>query len=224
QLSSFMGMFLYSIEKVIAGLFIGVGATGLIDVGEKLPVMASQIPATMNSIFLPAMSHMNTLEHKREIGKLYLKGARYMNMLMGVLLGFLAAFATPFITAWIGSDSKFAAAGIILMMVCLPYQMNELTGPCSAFHRSTGKPSREMVYPVVQFALVLLTVSICFATLGKSVLVIVGAIAISMVGSALVYMAYTNRLLEVRFAEFAWKVLAPGVAPYVFGFAMAWLT
>jgi hypothetical protein len=110
------------------------------------------------------------------------------------------------------------------MMVCLPYQMNELTGPCSAFHRSTGKPSREMVYPIVQFALVLLTVSIGFALFGKSVLAIVGAVAISMVASALVYMAYTNRFLEVRLSEFAWKVLAPGIAPYAFGFLLAWVT
>jgi hypothetical protein len=170
------------------------------------------------------MSHLNTLEHKREIAKLYLKGARYMNMLMGVLLGFLAAFSTPFIAAWIGNDPKFATAGIILMMVCVPYQMNELTGPCSAFHRSTGKPSREMVYSLVQFGLVVLTVSIGFATIGKSVLVICGAIAVSMVGSAMVYMAYTNRFLEIRFSMFALKVLAPGIAPYALGFVLSWST
>lgn len=224
QASSFLGMFLYSIEKLIAGVFIGVGATGIIDVGEKLPVMASQIPATMNGIFLPAMSHMNTLEQKGELAKLYLKGARYMNMLMGVLLGMLAAFSTPFITAWVGSDPKFNTAAIILMIVCVPYQMNELTGPCSAFHRSTGKPARELVYPISQLCFVLLTVGIGFATLGKSVTVICGAIAISMVASALVYTTYTNRFLGITTSEFAAKVLAPGFAPYAMGFVLAWLT
>ncbi|HEX8998866.1 MAG TPA: oligosaccharide flippase family protein, partial [Blastocatellia bacterium] len=87
QLSGLLGMFLYSVEKLIAGFFIGVGATGLLDVGEKLPVMTSQVPASMNSILLPAMSHMHGLEQRREIATLYLKGSRYMNMMMGTLMG-----------------------------------------------------------------------------------------------------------------------------------------
>jgi len=43
QISGLLGMFLYSIEKVLAGTFVGVHATGLFDVGEKFPVMSSQI-------------------------------------------------------------------------------------------------------------------------------------------------------------------------------------
>jgi O-antigen/teichoic acid export membrane protein len=221
QVSGLLGMFLYSIEKVIAGVFIGVSATGIVDIGEKLPVMASQITGSMNSVFLPAMSHMQTLGRKEEIAKLYLKGARYMNLMMGFLLGFLAAFSHVFIRAWVGSGERFFAAATILALVCLPYQMNELTGPSSAFHRGTGHPIRELVYPITQLLLVVSTVAIGFIWIGKTVLVIVTAIAISMVTSALVYILYTNRFLGVSFRTFAAKVLAPGVVPYLIGFALA---
>ncbi len=221
QLSGLMGMFLYSIEKLIAGVFIGVGATAILDIGEKLPVMASQVPATMNVVFLPAMSHMTSLDRNEEVGKLYLKGARYMSMMMGLVLGFLAAFASPLITAWIGPDEKYKAAALILAIVCLPYQMNEMTGPCSAYHRAAGKPLRELFYPISQLVLVLITVSIGFAFFGKTVLAIVGAVGISMVTSALIYMFHTNRYLSVRMGEFTWKVLAPGLLPYALGFALS---
>src|SRR5258708_38785249 len=106
-------------------------------------------------------------------------------------MGCLAGLAWPLIMVWLGADERYRGAGVILMMVCLPYQMNELTGPCSAFHRGTGKPLRELVYPVVQLALVLVTVTIGFVLMWKSIVVICGAGAISMFASAVVYVAYT---------------------------------
>ncbi len=223
QLSGSLGMFLYSIEKLIAGFFIGVGATGLLDLGEKLPVMTSQIPASMNSIFLPAMAHMHSLGKQREVTRLYLKGSRYMNMLIGTLLGFLATFSVPVLTAWIGADEKYRSAALILSLVCLPYQMHELTGPASAFHRSVGKPARELVYSVTQLLLIILTVALGFLWKGKTVIVICVAVAISMLLSALIYQAYTNRYLGVGMGEYARQVLVPGIAPYPVGFVCAWL-
>ena len=223
QLSGLMGMFLYSIEKLIAGVFIGVGATGLFDVGEKLPVMASQVPASMNSVFLPAFSHMYSLDQRREIARLYLKGARYLNMTLGIGMGFLAAFSLPVITAWIGFDAKYHTAAIILTLVCLPYQMNELTGPASAFHRGVGKPGRELIYPITQLLLVTLTVALGFLWAGRSVLVICIAVASSMVASALFYLSYTNHCLGLGIGEYTRKVLAPGIVPYLVGFALMWL-
>src|SRR5262249_28158454 len=76
----------------------------------------------------------------------------------------------------------------------------------------------------VQFLFVVVTITIGFAAIGRSALVICGAVAISMVASALVYISYTNRFLEIGLSEYAWKVLAPGLAPYVLGFALSWLT
>lgn len=224
QLSGLMGMFLYSIEKVIAGIFVGVRATGLLDIGEKLPSMASQAPAAMNAVFLPVMSRMHAADQKREIARLYLMGARYLNLMMGGVLGFLGAFALPIITAWIGVDDKYQTAALIMTLVCLPYQLNELTGPASAYHRSVGKPARELFYPILQFSLVVATVALGFVWKGKDVIVICVAVSLSMVISSLIYQAYTNRFLEIGLSEYSRQVLFPGFVPYLIGFAIAWLT
>jgi len=215
--------FLYSIEKVIAGIFVGVQATALFDVGEKLPVMGSQLASSMNSIFMPALSHMNTLTWKDESVKLYLKGARYMNMMTGTLLAFLAAFAYPLLHLWIGAANKFELAVPILMIFCLPYQTHVLTGPGSAYHRGVGHPSRELVYPIAQLVLVLIFVAIGFLTVGKTTIVIAVAVAAGMVLSGIIYLGYTNRIMGVPQWQFVRHAFAPGLVPYLFGFAVAWI-
>lgn len=223
QISGLLCTFLYSIEKVIAGMFIGVQATALFDVGEKLPIMGSQLASSMNSIFMPALSHMNSLTWKDELVKLYLKGARYMNMMTGTLLAFLAAFAHPLLRLWIGSSDKFGPAIPILMIFCLPYQTHVLTGPGSAYHRGVGHPKRELVYPLSQLVLVLIFVAIGFVTVGKTTLVIAVAVASGMVLSGLIYMSYTHRILGVSQANFLKQAFLPGLIPYLIAFAVALL-
>jgi len=221
QITGLLCTFLYSIEKVMAGIFVGVQATALFDVGEKLPIMGSQLASSMNGIFMPALAHMNSLTWKDELVKLYLKGARYMNMMTGTLLAFLAAFAHPLLRLWIGSSDKFSPAVPILMIFCLPYQTHVLTGPGSAYHRGVGHPKRELVYPLSQLALVLLFTAIGFSTVGKTTLVIAVAVASGMVLSGLIYISYTHRILGVSQSLFAKQVLLPGLIPYAIAFAVA---
>jgi O-antigen/teichoic acid export membrane protein len=223
QISGLLCTFLYSIEKVIAGIFIGVQATALFDVGEKLPTMGSQLASSMNSIFMPALSHMNSLTWKDELVKLYLKGARYINMMTGTLLAFLAAFAHPLLHLWLGSSDKFGPAIPILMIFCLPYQTHVLTGPGSAYHRGVGHPKRELVYPLSQLALVLLFVTIGFTTVGKTTLVIAVAVALGMIVSGVTYMAYTHRILGVSQSHFLKQVFLPGLVPYLIAFTVAFI-
>jgi O-antigen/teichoic acid export membrane protein len=218
QISGLLSTFLYSVEKVLAGFFVGVQATALFDIGEKLPVMGSQLASSMNSIFMPALSYMNTRTWNQELIKFYLKGARYMNMISGTLLGFMAAFAGPLLLLWMGPASKFAPAVAILIIFCVPYQTHILTGPASAYHRGVGHPGREFVYPVLQLILVAVFVAIGFTLIGKTAIVIAWAVASAMVLSGIVYVAYTNHLLKVSQWEFWGKAYLPGGLPYLIAF------
>ncbi|MBX7219100.1 MAG: hypothetical protein K1Y36_04070 [Blastocatellia bacterium] len=220
QVTGILSVFLNSIEKVIAGMFVGVGATGLMDVGEKLPTMVASIPATINEALLPALSQLHTLELKQEMARTYLIGARYLNVMTGFFMGFLAAFAAPILTAWMKAGDRLAIAPLIMAIFSLPYQMNLLTGPGSAFHRGAGKPLREMVYPLAQLVSVVGLVAVGFAWQGKTVLVISVAVAAGMVLSAVCYLLYTNRMLEVPVGAFVGRVLWPGLVPYLFGYML----
>lgn len=214
QVSGLLAMVLRSAEKVLAGALIGVHATALYDVGEKLPMMAAWIPTGVGAGFLPATSHLAAQKRTDEIRKLYLKGCRYMCILTGLIVGFMAPFAQPIITGWLGPGAEYQTAALILCFFTLPYHMHVVTGPASIIYKGIGQPVRELFYPLTQLAFVAVTVTVGLLTAGATVMMINVAVSTSMVASALLYMAYTNRRLGVRQGEFVVRVLLPGLIPY----------
>jgi len=132
----------------------------------------------------------------------------------------MAAFASPLITAWLGVNAGFAAAPFILACFTLPFQLNVLTGPASTVFRSIGKPSHELIYPLLQLLLVVLLVAGGFWLVGVSNEVIAVTVAIAMIVSALAYLVYTNRYLGIGHIHFCRHVLLPGLVPYATGFAI----
>ena len=220
QISGLLAIFLRSVEKLIAGVFIDVRATGLFDVGEKFPMMATSIPASMNAVFLPAASYMHTQARRDEMLDLYLRGARTVNMLTGFIMGYLAAFSVPLIAAWLGPDPQYAQAPLILTLFTLPFQLNVLTGPGSAVFRGIGQPARELIYPVSQLLLVAVFVGLGFFWYGKTVEVIAVTVAAAMILSAFIYLVYTNRFLGLSQKRFAFEVIVPGLVPYLLGYSI----
>ncbi|UCE64312.1 MAG: oligosaccharide flippase family protein, partial [Nitrospirota bacterium] len=225
QVSGLLGTFLFSIEKLIAGVFIGVKATGLFEIGQKFPIMGALLPSSLNAVLQPAIARLSSLNEKTEVRNLYLRGSRYLNMMTGLIMGFLAAFASPILFGWLGSSTEdYRLAALILALFTLPYQLNALTGPGTAVHRGVGRPLRETMYPLVQLVLIGITVGSGFIIIGPSIMVIAVAVALSMVVSAVIYMGYTNYLLEVHWSRFLGKVLIPGLLPYAIALTMAWVT
>ena len=220
QLSGFLGMFLRSIEKLIAGFFINVQATGLFDAAQKLPMMATSIPSSMNAVFLPATSYMHSQERSDELLGLYINSTRYINLVTGIMMGFMAAFAGPLMVAWLGPNPELALAPLILACFTLPFQLNVLTGPASNIYRGMGIPARELIYPLSQLALVIILVGAGFLIFGIDVVVITVAVALAMIMSALIYMTYTNRFLKLDQGRFIRSALVPGLWPYLTGFAL----
>ena len=223
QVSGILSILLYSVEKMIAGAFIGIQATGLFDVGQKLAVMSSQVCSSINAVFLPAISYMHAKGDGGALPGLYFKGSRYLSMLTGLMLSFLAAFPSSLLFAWIGDREGFESAPFILAVSTLPYQIHILTGPGSAHHKGVGRPARELVYPLIQIALLVCALAIGFAVWGKTVEVIAVVVAFSMILSALVYNAYNNRLLGISNFRYAVKILFPGLLPYLVALGIAFL-
>ncbi len=221
QVSGLLSMFMRSIEKVLAGAFIGVRATGLFDVGEKLPMMGAWLPTSFAAALMPASSDLHTKDKGDEIRKLYLKGCRYNSIMSGLLMGAMAAFAAPLLVLWIGPDEKFQSAAIIMAWFALPYQLHTLTGPGTSLFKGMDKPEKELVYPVSQLILVAVTVGIGLLTVGKTLMMIVVTVSSSMILSSLIFSVYANHQLGVSQRSFLMKVLLPGLTPYVIGFALA---
>lgn len=224
QTSALLSMFARSIEKVLAGTLIGVRATGLFDVGQKLPMMGAWLPTSFASVLMPASSHLHTKEKSGELQKLYLKGCRYNSILCGLMMGAMAAFAAPLLVLWLGHEQEFHEAAIIMAWFALPYQLHVLTGPGTSLFKGMNTPQKELLYPVSQLLLVAITVGIGLLTVGKTIMMIVVSVSFSMVVSALFFQIYANHQLGVSQREFFMRVLLPGLTPYVVGFALASVT
>ena len=218
QITGFLSMILRSIEKALSSFFLGVSATGLFEIGEKLPIMANSIPHCIAGPILPAISHLHAKGLKDQIIQLYLKSARYMALLSGLIMGFLAAFASPIIQAWIGTEPQYTAAATILAIFTLPFQMEMLTAPGSAVHQGVEQPTRTLRYPLYQLGSVAICVSIAFVLFSPSIETISYGVGLGMIISAIAYIIYTNALLALSQKQFFTRVLLPSLIPYVLGF------
>ncbi len=221
QASGILSVINASMEKIFAGIFMGVQTTGLYEVGLKFPKMSSSIPDSVNYVFLSINAHLHAKENKEKIKQVYFQGSRYINMLTGLMMGFFAPFAPHIIKAWLGLDEKYQAAAVILSWFTIALQMHILTGPISAIFRSIKLPSRELIFVGVKFFLFVACAYPILNTLGASILAINILIVGITVGMALLYIAYCNHYLGVDQWKYFTQVLIPGLVPYVLGFGIA---
>lgn len=224
QLSGLLGIANRSIKKVLSGLYISTEATALYELGEKFPLMAISLPETLNAILLPTTSHFHAKEMKQKIVEVYIKGSRTVSMMTGYVMGFLAAFAAPMTIAWLGPDNKYDLVAVIMAIFTLAYFMDIVTGPASAIYRSINQPRKELIYGLIQFILVILSVAAGFYYYGASVMVL-NVCCVSMVTvSSIIYLVYSNRYFQIGHWHFILEVFVPGFFPFACAFALAWAT
>lgn len=220
QISGLLGVLNRSIEKLIAGFFIGVEATGLYEIGEKFPIMSLMLPGAISTAFLPASAHMHAREMQENMIETFIRVSRLINIITGLMMGFMAAFSSPLIISWIGIDKKYEAAASILAWFTIAYQMDVLTGPVSAIYRSINKPLREWAYGILQLLLVVAAAFIGFMQFGYTIQVINVSVATMMVASALIYIGWNNSYLRISQLKYLVEVIFPGLIPYAFGYGL----
>lgn len=220
QLSGFCGTINRSFERIFSGMFLGIQATGLYEIGLKLPRMSTIIPESITTVLLPTSSHLFAQKRNEKIAQVYFQGSRYLNMLAGLGMGFFAAFSTPVISAWIGPDPKFQSAATIMTWFTIALQMNLLTGPASAIFRSIKKPSRELLYGGIQLLLFVFAAYPILSLTTPNITLINMVIIVITVITASAYLIYFNTYFHVDHWRYFTRVLVPGFIPYMIGLGL----
>jgi O-antigen/teichoic acid export membrane protein len=220
QVSGMLGMVLYSAEKLIASLLIGVHATGLIEIAQKLPVMSSQLAGGMNAAVLPAASDRTARDAGRGVGDLVPGACRKVTLACGLVAGFLFAFSDVVLSAWLGGAYPGAEAAAILSVSTFAYHAHVTTGAGSACIRASDAPSRELVYPALQTLLVVLCVGAAWFSGHQSTFAIVSSVSAAMVFSALIYLVYQARVLSISAGNLIGRGIVPGFAFYALGLSV----
>ncbi|MDD5272536.1 MAG: oligosaccharide flippase family protein [Methylovulum sp.] len=222
QLSGLLGVAMYSIERVLAGYLSGLAAIAILDLGQKFPVMASQVFSSMNASFLPAITEAHHLGKQQDIQRLYTQGLRYLNLLNGLAMGFLAPFAGWLIIAWIGNNTAMNMADTIKVLVCAcaGYQLHVLTGPLSAYYQGINHPARTFGYIGWQVLLVGVGLAAVWQYFTFTIVTIALLVMIARILSALLYLLVGNVRLGLTLWRFIRSVLLPGLMPYLFGYGL----
>jgi len=222
QLSGLLSVAMYSIERVLAGYLSGLAAIAILDLGQKFPVMASQVFSSMNASFLPAITQAHYSDNQREIHRLYTQGLRYLNLLNGLAMGFLAPFAIWLLTAWIGKNSAMNMADTVKVLICAcaGYQLHVLTGPLSAYYQGINRPVRTFGYMGWQAAFVITGLAVAWRYFSFDVVIIAVLVMVARILSALLYLLAGNHQLGLKHRQFFRAVLLPGAMPYLFGYGL----
>jgi O-antigen/teichoic acid export membrane protein len=219
QILALFSTLLNSIERAVAAPLAGLAATALMDIGKKLPVMAGSVPLAFASSFVPAASYLHggmegSAEQQSALQKLYLKGARYMNLSSAYFCGFLVALAGPMIDAWMGKH--YDGAPYLVAIFSISTQIHLMTGPGTSILKGIGRPNMEFHYAIPNALALLVAIPVSrWIAGGWTVSGIATATAISTVVSACWFVWRCNRLLHVSAAKYFRFVVLPGLAPYV---------
>jgi len=224
QLIGVVAMFLNTSERAIAGyLTKGVGSVGLLDIGQKFPIMISQIFNAATNTYLSAFTHLHSLDQHQELQRLFVKSSRYLNVLNGLAMGFLAPFALALITAWMGKGIPYEDAGTVLLYAALGFHVQALTGPATTYAQATNRVGATLWWFLLPQGLVLGGLLAWILQRGSpTVLEIAEAAMWSRIASSVIVLLYTIRRLELSLFRYVKDVVLVGILPYGIGYALAY--
>jgi O-antigen/teichoic acid export membrane protein len=225
QLNMILNVGLNTIERVIAAPLIGLTAVGILDLSDKLPTMANTIPGAFASSLMPAASNIHSelagKPHQAELlAKLYLKGARYMNLVAASLAGLFATASGPLLIVWLGK--VYPGTAFLMAIFAIQQHIHLMTGPGTSILKGIGRPQEEFFYSVPNVLLVIAAMPLSRLVLGHWSAVGLGsAVVIATIASAIGFIVRANRLLHISWYKYWQYVVAPGLIPYAFGMIFA---
>jgi len=225
QITSLFAIALGSIERALAVPLIGLQAAGLLDIAKKLPGMAASIPGAFSSSLLPAASYLdNGLDgdvRRAAVEKLYLKGARYMNLAAGFICGPLAAMPGPLLAVWLGRT--YSGTALLMAAFAISVQFHMMTGPGTSLLKGLGHPKEEFHYCLPNILALLIALPLARLVAGAWTSVGIGlAVAASTIVAAAWFIRRANRAFGIPPARYVRLVVLPGVLPHVAGLLFLW--
>lgn len=211
QLLSLMGILLATIDRLIITSLLGLAATGLYEIGKKIPNKGGRIPSEISGALMPALSHLQAKDDMGSARNIFLLGSRYMAMLSAPLFTFFALSAPYAIYVWLGQG--YGGAVSVMVIISAAAMVHLLTGPSSALARGIGRLDWELKCTALNILL-----SLIFTPLGAVFFGLAGAAAGVSAGnvlSSLYFLSKTHGFLKLSFAEYCHKVLHPVILSVV---------
>jgi O-antigen/teichoic acid export membrane protein len=230
QLQSMLAIFLASVERVAALVFINASAAGLLDVAKKWPTSLSTIPTAFCGALLPAASHVDAASGRtdrlRNLRELYLNVSRSSNLFTAATVALIAFWAKPILHVWLGPRMATMETLLPLFVIfSLAMHLHVLTGPGTSIFRGIGRVYDEYAYTIPNLLLLAVALPAARWIQGRWAPLGIGlAAAVATAIAACVLMAWAHYVLKLPLARFLRYVIAPGIVPYLAAALLAWPT
>jgi O-antigen/teichoic acid export membrane protein len=211
QGSALLANALHSVDRVLAGWFMGSSAAALFELGNKLPSAALSIPSAVSGVALPAAARSH---HAAEVLALYVRSTRLTGLLTALPMPFLALFSLPLCQFWLGNHPSVHTIATLMTMLTVAGHLHILTGPGSSIFRGTGAVRNEYNYHGLRGVWLLATVGVAWWSQSLNPVGLAAALMVGGVGAALCYLMWNHRLLAGNFRGFGSTVLWPSLAGY----------
>ncbi len=102
QVIAFSELVNKGVDKVLLGALAGVSLSGLYEIGAKVANITNLFPALFLPSVLPAASELQVMRDQRRLQDLYVRGTKYLLMLMAPVCCFAVLHAGLIIRTWMG--------------------------------------------------------------------------------------------------------------------------
>ncbi len=102
QVIAFSELINKGVDKVLLGVLAGVSFSGLYEIGAKVANVTNLFPALFLPSVLPAASELQVVQDRRRLQDLYVRGTKYLMMLLAPVCVFAVLHAGLIIRAWMG--------------------------------------------------------------------------------------------------------------------------
>ncbi|HTV74695.1 MAG TPA: oligosaccharide flippase family protein [Candidatus Acidoferrales bacterium] len=218
QLSSAMVLLLFESQSMMIGLFVGVSAAGLYDVGSKLARGVRALSYYFNTATLPLVSTLEAESGRARAESTFMVSVRYVGLISFSIMGLLIAGAPLVLALWLGK--RYGTSPTILLVVTvlgMTYALDNLTGVGITIRRGLGATRLEVVYTATAAVTTILCGLLLVHRFGVAGVVFGTALG-TLLGSAAFFNVFTrahhiqiwNALLSPILRLLASTVLAAG--------------
>ncbi|MGH2943014.1 MAG: lipopolysaccharide biosynthesis protein [Solirubrobacteraceae bacterium] len=127
------------LDTVVVGLVVGVPAAGVYAVGQRLTLALEQLVEPLTKSFFPHSSSLSAGEDHEGLRRSLIVGTRLSLAIaapIALALGFLAG---PLLDLWLGADSGFGDAAVVVVLLAAAVTIGALTRTGLLMLQGVGK-------------------------------------------------------------------------------------
>lgn len=134
----------FQMDKLLITYFLGIGSVAFYQLGSSITQKMRQIPLVLVSALVPAVSEVEVRNGKESLGKVYLKGSKYLIFVSTPLLFFVSSNAYLIMLIWMGEGYENAA--LVIQILSGGYFAATVSGVASSIAVGVARTEFEMRY------------------------------------------------------------------------------